>query len=89
MAAVPTNARSQSIVQADPLVTIQAVPSAHGCNSGMSPDGRIFFAIAFIHEDIADNHYARPVEGLGEIRYFDATLLNAVCSTTTSKLQYF
>ena len=56
---------------------------------GMSPDGRIFCAIAFIHEDIADNHYARPVEGLGEIRYFDATLLNAVCSTTTSKLQYF
>ena len=55
----------------------------------MSPDGRIFCAIAFIHEDIADNHYARPVEGLGEIRYVDATLLNAVCSTTTSKLQYF
>ena len=26
---------------------------------------------------------------LGEIRYFDATLLSAVCSTTTGKLQYF
>jgi primary-amine oxidase len=31
---------------------------------GMSPSGRIFCAIAFVHEDIADNHYARPVEGV-------------------------
>ena len=30
----------------------------------MSEQGRIFCAIAFVHEDIADNHYARPVEGL-------------------------
>ena len=31
---------------------------------GMSPQGRIFCGIAFVHEDSADNHYARPVEGL-------------------------
>ena len=31
---------------------------------GMSAQARIFCAIAFVHEDSADNYYARPVEGL-------------------------
>ena len=31
---------------------------------GLSPTGRIFCGIAFVHEDVADNPYARPVEGL-------------------------
>ena len=31
---------------------------------GLSPQGRIFCGIAFVHDDVADNHYARPVEGL-------------------------
>ena len=51
---------------------------------GLSPTGRIIVAIAFVHEDIVDNHYARPVEGLlgyvdvdtGEVVVEDHGLVN-------------
>ena len=31
---------------------------------GMSPNSRILQALAFVHDNVADNQYARPVEGL-------------------------
>ena len=31
---------------------------------GMDPNGRVVSAIFFLHKDLDDNHYARPIEGL-------------------------